>query len=84
MSSSVFAVLYGLLSLAVPAFLHTPWAQIEIDSEVVWQIHRSVIVRASMIERVSKDALGHFHTRVRSCDEVLPVSASFQSRFRSM
>ena len=68
------------------AVIRTPLKELarQLDPEVFWQIHRSVIVRASMIERVSKDALGHFHARVRSSDEELPVSASFQSRFRSM
>lgn len=68
------------------AVIRTPLKELarQLDPDVFWQIHRSVLVRASMIERVSKDALGHFHARVRSCDEVLPVSASFQSRFRSM
>ena len=75
-----------VVTAADEAVIRTPLKDLarQLDPEVFWQIHRSVIVRASMIERVSKDALGHFHARVRNCEEALPVSSTFQSRFRSM
>lgn len=68
------------------AVIRTPLKELtrQLDPETFWQIHRSLIVRASVIERVQKDALGHYHARVRGHAELLPVSAAFQSRFRSM
>lgn len=68
------------------AVIRTPLRDLvrQLDEEVFWQIHRSVIVRASVIDRVQKDALGHFHARVKGKAELLPVSAACQARFRSM
>ncbi|MCX6856617.1 MAG: LytTR family DNA-binding domain-containing protein [Verrucomicrobia bacterium] len=68
------------------AVMRTPLKDLisQLDPETFWQIHRSIIVRASVIERVQKDALGHFHAKLRGHSESLPVSASFQSRFKSM
>lgn len=68
------------------AVIRTPLKELvtQLDPEVFWQIHRSVIVRASAIDRVQKDALGHFHARLKGLTEKLPVSSAYQSRFRSM
>jgi DNA-binding LytR/AlgR family response regulator len=68
------------------AVIRTPLKELikQLDGEVFWQIHRSLIVRASAIDRVQKDALGHYHARLKGCAEVLPVSAAYQARFRSM
>jgi len=68
------------------AVIRTPLKELikQLDGEVFWQIHRSLIVRASVIDRVQKDALGHYHARLKGCAEVLPVSAAYQARFRSM
>ncbi|MFZ4764194.1 MAG: LytR/AlgR family response regulator transcription factor [Roseimicrobium sp.] len=68
------------------AVIRTPLKELlrQLDGEVFWQIHRSLIVRASAIDRVQKDALGHFHARLKGRSEPLPVSAAYQSRFRSM
>lgn len=68
------------------AVIRTPLKELsrQLDSEVFWQIHRSVLVRASAIDRVQKDALGHYHARIKGTAETLPVSAACQSRFRSM
>jgi DNA-binding LytR/AlgR family response regulator len=68
------------------AVIRTPLKELvaQLDSEVFWQIHRGVIVRASAIDRVQKDALGHFHARLKGSTETLPVSAAYQARFRSM
>lgn len=68
------------------AVIRTPLKELvlQLDADTFWQIHRSVIVRASAIDRVQKDALGHHHARIKGTDEQLPVSAAYQSRFRSM
>lgn len=54
---------------------------VQLDPEVFWQVHRSVIVRASAIERVRRTELT---LRLRGLSEEFPVSAAFQSRLRSM
>jgi DNA-binding LytR/AlgR family response regulator len=56
----------------------------QLDPEVFWQIHRSVIVRAAAIDRVQKDALGHCHASLKASAEKLPISAAYSSRFRGM
>jgi DNA-binding LytR/AlgR family response regulator len=68
------------------AVIRTPLKDLvrQLDGDVFWQIHRSIIVRASAIDRVQKDALGHCHAKLKDSKEVLPVSVPYQSRFRSM
>ena len=68
------------------AFIRTPLKDLlaQLDPEVFWQIHRSSIVRATAIDRVKRDALGHLHAQLRGVDEPLPISTAFQARFRSM
>jgi DNA-binding LytR/AlgR family response regulator len=68
------------------AVIRTPLKELvrQLDSDVFWQIHRSIIVRASAIDRVQKDALGHCHAKLKGSKEVLPVSVPYHSRFRSM
>jgi DNA-binding LytR/AlgR family response regulator len=68
------------------AVIRTPLKELlrQLDGDVFWQIHRSIIVRAGAIDRVQKDALGHFHARLKDHPETLPVSVPYQSRFRSM
>jgi DNA-binding LytR/AlgR family response regulator len=67
------------------AIIRTPLKELvrQLDPEIFWQIHRSIIVRATAIDRVQKDALGHCHAKLKGSKEVLPVSAAYQSRFRS-
>lgn len=55
-----------------------------LDRDEFWQVHRSVIVRASAVDRVRRDELGKLGLRLRGNDEVLPVSQAFQHRFRGM
>jgi DNA-binding LytR/AlgR family response regulator len=75
-----------VVTMTDEAVIRTPLKDLirQLDPETFWQIHRSLIVRASVIERVQKDALGHYSARIRGHAESLPVSASFQSRFKSM
>jgi DNA-binding LytR/AlgR family response regulator len=56
----------------------------QIDPEVFWQVHRSVIVRVSAIAEVRKDELGRFGLSLKGRTETLPVSGSFHHRFRGM
>ncbi len=55
-----------------------------LDPDVFWQVHLSVIVRASAIAHVRRDELAKSSLRLRGKSEELPVSAAFQSRFRGM
>jgi DNA-binding LytR/AlgR family response regulator len=55
-----------------------------LDSEVFWQVHRSVIVRVGAIRAVEKAEDGKLHLTMRGHAEVLPVSSAFQHRFRGM
>lgn len=75
-----------VVTTADEAVIRTPLRELlsQLDPEVFWQIHRSVIVRASAIDRVQKDALGHHHAKLKGSPEKLPVSPACQSRFRSM
>ena len=55
-----------------------------LDSETFWQVHRSVIVRVGAIHAVEKGEDGKLSLTVRGRPDVLPVSSSFQHRFRGM
>jgi DNA-binding LytR/AlgR family response regulator len=55
-----------------------------LDSEMFWQVHRSVIVRVGAVRAVEKDADGKLQLSVRGRADVLPVSTAFQHRFRGM
>jgi DNA-binding LytR/AlgR family response regulator len=55
-----------------------------LDSETFWQVHRSVIVRIGAIHAVEKGEDGKLTLTVRGRSDVLPVSSSFQHRFRGM
>jgi DNA-binding LytR/AlgR family response regulator len=55
-----------------------------LDSETFWQVHRSVIVRVGAIRAVEKGDDGKLQLSVRGCPDVLPVSSTFQHRFRGM
>jgi DNA-binding LytR/AlgR family response regulator len=68
------------------AVIRTPLRELlgGLDGDTFWQVHRSVIVRVSAIERVRRDELGKLRLHLRARSETLPVSAAFQSRFRGM
>jgi DNA-binding LytR/AlgR family response regulator len=55
-----------------------------LDSETFWQVHRSVIVRVGAIRAVEKGEDGKLQLTVRGRQDVLPVSSTFQHRFRGM
>jgi DNA-binding LytR/AlgR family response regulator len=55
-----------------------------LPSDAFWQIHRSVIVRASAIHRIERVEDGRLQVRLRDRAELLPVSSAFQYRFRPM
>jgi DNA-binding LytR/AlgR family response regulator len=55
-----------------------------LDPEVFWQVHRSVIVRYDAIRLVRRGEDGHCTLLLRGRDEELPVSSVFQYRFKAM
>ncbi|HKS54321.1 MAG TPA: LytTR family DNA-binding domain-containing protein [Steroidobacteraceae bacterium] len=66
--------------------IRTPLKELSaaLDSETFWQVHRSVIVRVGAIRAVEKDEDGKLQLTVRGRQDVLPVSSTFQHRFRGM
>lgn len=55
-----------------------------LDSELFWQIHRSVIVRATAIEQVTRDELNKHWLILKGRSGVLPVSSAFHKRLKGM
>ncbi len=68
------------------AIIRTPLKELlgSLDPDIFWQVHRSVVVRVSAIDRVRKDELGHYLLTLKDRTEILPISSAFQSRFRGM
>ncbi len=56
----------------------------QLDADLFWQVHRSLIVRVSTIDRAQKDELGNWRLRLRELDEWFPVSQAFAGRLRGM
>lgn len=55
-----------------------------LDSEVFWQIHRSVVVRADAILRAHRDEMGRVTVELRGSKETLKVSQAYAWRFKPM
>lgn len=55
----------------------------QLDPDVFWHVHRSVIVRASAIDVVRRDELGCRLT-LRGRPDVFPLSTAFYARLRAM
>ncbi len=68
------------------AVIRTPLKDLiaSLDPDIFWQVHRSVVVRVSAIDRVRKDELGHYELHLKDRKDILPISSAFQSRFRGM
>ena len=57
---------------------------VELDPELFWQVHRSIIVNASEIAGVQRDLRGRIGLSLKRRPEVLPVSQHYSTRFRQM
>ncbi|MEP6502895.1 MAG: LytTR family DNA-binding domain-containing protein, partial [Betaproteobacteria bacterium] len=55
-----------------------------LDPAQFWQIHRATVVNLAQVERVDRDMLGHMNVRLKGRAQSLPVSQTFQARFKSM
>lgn len=55
-----------------------------LDSNVFWQVHRSVVVRASAIRCVRRGDDGRLTLQLKTSSDELPISGAFQQRFKAM
>ena len=56
----------------------------ELDPNVFWQIHRSVIVNLSQVAGVQRDLRGRIQLRLKNRSETLPVSQPYRYLFHQM
>jgi DNA-binding LytR/AlgR family response regulator len=68
------------------AIIRTPLRELlkRLDPDAFWQIHRNAIVQLGAIKAVRRSELGKLEINLRGCEETVPVSQSFQHRFRGM
>ncbi len=66
--------------------IRTPLKELltQLDSDVFWQIHRSVVVRSTAIESVLRDDAGKLHVHLQGCADVLAVSRIYAHLFKAM
>lgn len=75
-----------VVTASFDAIIRTPLKGLmqRLDSELFWQVHRSVIVAVDAIDSIGKNELGVWQLQLRSRVEPLPVSSDFHRRFKSM
>ena len=56
----------------------------QLDAQQFWQVHRSVVVRASAIDTAVRDEAGKLHLSLRGRPERLNVSRMYAHLFRAM
>jgi len=56
----------------------------QLDPEQFWQIHRGTLVNLAHVDWVERTAMGHVRVHLKGHADVLPVSQTFQARFRQM
>jgi DNA-binding LytR/AlgR family response regulator len=56
----------------------------QLDPNEFWQIHRSTVVRASLIEAATRDEAGKLFLQLRDRTEKLSVSRLYAHLFRAM
>ncbi|MBA4178278.1 MAG: DNA-binding response regulator [Leptothrix sp. (in: Bacteria)] len=66
------------------ALIRTPLKELlaQLDEQLFWQVHRSVIVNQRHIAAAVRVDEGHMHLTLRGRPETLPVSRHFQGLFR--
>jgi DNA-binding LytR/AlgR family response regulator len=66
------------------ALIRTPLKELvtQLDEQVFWQVHRSVIVNHRHIASAVRVDEGHMHLTLRGRAEKLPVSRHFQALFK--
>ncbi|HEY0722131.1 MAG TPA: LytTR family DNA-binding domain-containing protein [Gammaproteobacteria bacterium] len=56
----------------------------ELDPDHFWRIHRKALVNVAHIEAIQRNEEGNLQLKLRSLPDTLPVSRSYQHRFRQM
>ena len=56
----------------------------ELDPDIFWQIHRSIIVRVTAVQHVRRDEDGGHVISIAGRAETLPVASSYVHKFRGM
>ncbi len=66
------------------ALIRTPLKELlaQLDEQVFWQVHRSVIVNHQHVAAAVRVDEGHMHLTLRGRPETLPVSRHFQGLFK--
>lgn len=79
-------VLTGLTQPERELLIRTPIKDLlpQLDPDEFWQIHRSTLVRASLIESVQRDEAGRLSLTLRGRQESLSVSRLYASLFKAM
>ncbi len=79
-------VLTGMAKQERELLIRTPIKDLlpQLDAQEFWQIHRSTLVRASMIEAVHRDEAGRLSISLHGRSEKLPVSRLYASLFKAM
>ena len=79
-------VLTGLTQPERELLIRTPIKDLlpQLDPDEFWQVHRSTLVRASLIESVQRDEAGRLSLTLRGRRETLSVSRLYASLFKAM
>lgn len=66
------------------ALIRTPLKELlaQLDEQIFWQVHRSVIVNHQHVAAAVRVDEGHVHLTLRGRSETLPVSRHFQGLFK--
>ncbi len=66
--------------------LRTPLKELvpQLDARVFWQIHRGTVVRAALVDTVTRDETGKLHLQLRGVQDKLPVSRLYAHLFKAM
>jgi DNA-binding LytR/AlgR family response regulator len=54
----------------------------ELDGEAFWQIHRGTIINVARVSSIQRDGEGGMTVLLKGCNDKLPVSQTWQHRFR--
>jgi len=75
-----------VITAAEEYLLRTPLKELapRLDPNQFWQIHRSIVVRAAIIDTVQRDDSGKLQLTLRGRPDVLPVSRLYAHQFKAM
>ena len=75
-----------VLTAGAEHLIRTPLKELmaQLDPQVFWQIHRGTVVRASLIDTVTRDEAGKLSLSLRGRPERLAVSRLYVHLFRAM